>query len=173
MNQLNTTQITEMANANIESAIDAAQVALGGLEKALELNMKAAKTAIEQTGKNLKALANVKDPQEFAKAQTAIAAPGMESVMGYANAVYGIVSETANAFSKLAEEQIAVGNRQMHDAVEQFAKSAPAGSESSVAMVKSALQAANTAYETATKAAKQAMVTLEQNVQAATKAVKR
>ena len=101
---------------------------------------------------------------------SSFALPAMESAVSYANAAYAIASETANAFAKMAEAQISANNEKMTTAVEEFSKNAPAGSESGVALVKSALTAANAAYETASKAAKQAVAAVEQNVQSATKA---
>jgi cytochrome c556 len=96
--------------------------------------------------------------------------PTIETAVSYANAIYGIASETANTFAKMAESQISASNQKISTAVEEFSKNAPAGSESGVALVKSALTAANAAYETASKAAKQAVAVVEQNVQSATKA---
>ena len=53
------------------------------------------------------------------------------------------------------------------NAVEQSLKSAPAGSETVVAAVKSALAQADSAYETMSRQAKQAKATIEANVAAA------
>jgi len=163
-------QFAEVAKSNVESVVEASGVALNGVEKLMDLQIKVAKSALSQGGENFKALAAVKDVQDLAKVQATIALPTLEAAVAYANSVYGIASETANAFAKLAEAQIAASNEQIHAAVEEFSKSAPAGSESGVALVKSALTAANAAYETASKAAKQAVATVEQNVQSATKA---
>jgi phasin family protein len=118
----------------------------------------------------MKALASAKDIQEFLKVQSTFALPSIESAVAYMNAAYGIASETANTFAKMAESQISAGNEKITTAVEEFSKNAPAGSESGVALVRSALTAANAAYETASKAAKQAVAAVEQNVQSATKA---
>jgi len=58
--------------------------------------------------------------------------------------------------------------KKLVDALDEFAKSAPAGSESVVAMMKSSLTAANSAYETANKAARQVVEMAERNMRAAT-----
>ena len=163
-------QVAELAKANVESAVEVAGVAFNGVEKLVDLQLKVAKNALSQGAENLKALASAKDVQELVKVQSSFALPSMESAVSYANAVYGIYSETANVLAKMAEAQISVGNQKISSAVEEFSKSAPAGSEGGVALVKSALTAANAAYESASKAAKQAVAAVEQNVQSATSA---
>ena len=163
-------QFADLAKVNVESVVEVADVAFNGVEKMVDLQMKVAKNVMSQGAENMKALAGAKDVQELVKVQSSFAMPTLEAAVSYANAVYGIASETANAFAKMAEAQISASNEKIHSAVEEFSKSAPAGSESGVALVKSALTAANAAYETASKAAKQAVAAVEQNVQSATKA---
>lgn len=163
-------QVAEVAKANVETAVELSSAAMNGVEKLVALQMGVAKSAMSQGAENLKALAGAKDIQELVKIQSSFAMPTLESAVSYANAVYGIVSETGNAFAKMAEAQISASNEKIASAVEEFSKNAPAGSESGVALVKSALTAANAAYETASKAAKQAAAAVEQNVQSATQA---
>ena len=163
-------QIAEIAKTNVDTAVELSGAAMTGVEKLVDLQLKVAKTAMSQGADNLKALASAKDVQELMKVQSSFAMPTIETAVSYANAIYGIASETANTFAKIAESQISASNQKISTAVEEFSKNAPAGSESGVALVKSALTAANAAYETASKAAKQAVAVVEQNVQSATKA---
>jgi hypothetical protein len=58
----------------------------------------------------------------------------------------------------------------MAELIDFAGKNAPAGSEPAMAMLKSAVAAANTAYDTFAKAAKQAVDMVESNVTAATNA---
>jgi hypothetical protein len=62
------------------------------------------------------------------------------------------------------------GQQQVADAVEQFARNAPTGSEGAVALLKSTLATATNAYESAAKAARQAASAAESNIAAATNA---
>jgi phasin family protein len=163
-------QFADVAKTNVDSAVELSDAAINGVEKLVALQMQVTKNVMSQGAESMKALVAAKDVQEMMKVQASFAMPSLESAVSYANAVYGITSETVNVFAKMAEAQISAGNEKIATAVEEFSKSAPAGSESSVALVKSALTAANAAYETATKAAKQAVAAVEQNVQSATKA---
>ena len=70
----------------------------------------------------------------------------------------------------MVESQIADGNKRLASLVDAASKNAPAGSESAVALVRSALSAASTAYDTVSKAAKQVADITEANVSAATNA---
>jgi phasin family protein len=163
-------QMTDVAKVNVDTIVEASQVAFDGVEKLVDLQLRVAKGVLAQGAENMKAMASAKDIQELVKVQSSFAVPSMESAASYANAVYGIMSESANAFARMAESQITASHQKITSAVEEFSKSAPAGSESGVALVKSALSAANAAYETASKAAKQAVAAVEQNVQSATNA---
>ena len=83
--------------------------------------------------------------------------------------MYDIVAGVQGKLVKLTEEQIAEG-QQLSEAVEHFSKNAPTGSESAVALIKSSLATATSAYDSLTKAAKQAAEVAESNLNAAANA---
>ena len=72
--------------------------------------------------------------------------------------------------SRIVDAQIAENNKKVTQLIDFAAKNAPAGSEGAVAALKSAVAAANTAYDTLAKAAKQAVDFAESNITAATSA---
>ncbi|MFM1880469.1 MAG: hypothetical protein RLZZ344_703, partial [Pseudomonadota bacterium] len=78
--------------------------------------------------------------------------------------------ETAAEFAKMVEARMEEVNKAMSTSINEMAKSAPAGSEGMVAMVKSAFAASNSAFDAINKAAKQVVEMVEHNVDAATKA---
>ena len=82
--------------------------------------------------------------------------------------MYDIVAGVQGKLVKLTEEQIA--EQQLSEAVEHFSKNAPTGSESAVALIKSSLATATSAYDSLTKAAKQAAEVAESNLNAAANA---
>ena len=79
-----------------------------------------------------------------------------------------IAASTNAEVAKVAEVQLADAQKKFMATVDSAAKSAPAGTESAVALVKSAISAASNAYESAHKAAKQAADVAEANFQAVT-----
>ena len=70
--------------------------------------------------------------------------------------------------AKVAESQIAEVQKNFATTVDAALKNAPTGSENAVALVKSAMAAANNAYESVSKAAKQAADVAEANFTAVT-----
>ena len=70
----------------------------------------------------------------------------------------------------MVEAQLTEANKNVAEALDKAAKSAPAGSDVAVAAVKQAIAAANSAYDSMTKAAKQVAEIAEANVTAATNA---
>jgi hypothetical protein len=75
---------------------------------------------------------------------------------------------TNTEFNKAAETQLADFQKNFLGAVDNAVKNAPAGTENVVTLVKSAITAANNAYESVNKAAKQAAEIAEANFNAVT-----
>ena len=59
-------QLIALNKANMEAAARFAGVAIQGAERIVDLQLKAAKEAFADSIENAKALASVKDPQQFA-----------------------------------------------------------------------------------------------------------
>jgi len=160
-------QITAIGKANLDIAVNFATITLQGAERMLDLQLKAVKDVIAQGAKNAKALSEVKDVQQALALQSTVAQPSLEKALDYSRSVYEVASDTQSQIAKLFETRVAEFNSNMVAAVDKAAKSAPAGSEMALVAVKTALAAANTAYDSMTKAAKQVKEMTEANVAAA------
>jgi hypothetical protein len=79
-----------------------------------------------------------------------------------------VATQTQAEVKKLAEGQGAEMNKTVVSLMDKLNKNAPAGSEVAVTAVKSAMAAANSAYDSFTKVVKQATDMAEANVTAAT-----
>jgi phasin family protein len=156
--------------ANVETMLTIANTAFASAERLAALNLNAARTLLEDSVNNAKALLAVKDVQELASLQAALAQPAFEKAVAYSRSVYEIATQTQDEFSKIFDSQYVEINKNVSSALDKAAKNAPAGSDVAVAAVKSALAAANSAYETMNKAAKQVAEMAEANVAAATTA---
>jgi phasin family protein len=141
--------------------------AFEGVEKFVDLNLTAAKASLEETSATTKQLLAAKDPQEFFSLASAQAQPNAEKTIAYGRHLATIATSTGAEFSKAAENQIAETNRKVISLVDEVSKNAPAGSENAVALFKSAIGNATAGYEQFTKTAKQAVESLESNVNAA------
>ncbi|HEX4878378.1 MAG TPA: phasin family protein [Limnobacter sp.] len=163
-------QLLEIQKANLEKILGLSQKSFSNVEKVVELNLNAAKVALEDGVEAVKALSSAKDIQDFVAVSTSVAQPLSEKAVAYGKDVYALSSSFVSEAAKLVEEQVAESNKKFAELFETASKNAPAGSEGAVALMKSALTAANTAYESVSKATKQAVEMAEANVEAATKA---
>jgi phasin family protein len=162
-------QIAQMQKSSLELFQAVALKSVEGFEKLAELNIQATKASVAEAGEQFKSLLSLKDIKAFADAATMGQQPSLEKLNAYASNVYEISSETSTEIGKLFEKQIADGNKQITAAIDSMAKTAPAGSEGVLNFVKSAVSTANTAYDQANKAVKQAVDLAEANIAAAAK----
>ncbi|PWF55453.1 TIGR01841 family phasin [Massilia glaciei] len=164
-------QFSNATKANFESqfAIFSSLTAktFEGMEKLVELNITAARASLEESQAAARQLMSAKDPQEFFSLAGAQAQPNAEKAVSYARQVAAIAAGTQAEFTKAAEVQIAETNRKVVSLVDEVSKNAPAGSENVVAALKASIGNANAGYEQLTKTTKQAVETLETNMNAA------
>lgn len=163
-------QFAATNKANIETLLSLTNSAFANVERLAALNLNTARSVLEDSVANTKALMAVKDVQELIALQSALTQPMVEKAVAYARSVYEIASQGQEELSKVLEGQVAEVNKGVAAALDKVAKSAPAGSDVAVAAVKSAIAAANSAYDSFNKAAKQAAEITEANVTAATTA---
>ena len=163
-------QIVAANKANVETLLALANTAFASAERIAALNLNTARAVLEDSVASAKALMAAKDVQELLALQTSLAQPVVEKAVAYSRSVYEIASQTQEEVSKMFETQVAEANKTFAAALGKAAKSAPAGSDVAVAAVKSAIAAANSAYDSVTKAAKQVAEIAEANVAAATNA---
>ena len=162
-------QLVAMNKANIETAMKFAGIALESAERMIELQLKAAKTAFADSMQGAKALASVKDLQQFAALNDNLAQPTIEKAQAYAREVYDVATSTQAEITKLIEAQVAEFNKQTVAALDKMVKTAPAGSEVGVATLKSAIAAVNGAYDNLSKVAKQFQEVTQSNMEAVAK----
>jgi phasin family protein len=163
-------QISAASKANVESILSLANMTFASVEKLATLNLNTARALLEDSVTNTKTLMGAKDVQELVSLQTSLAQPTVEKLVSYGRSVYEITASIQGEVSKILESQIGEANKNLSAALDKAAKSAPAGSDVAVAAVKSAIAAANSAYDSMSKAAKQVVELTEANVAAATDA---
>jgi phasin family protein len=168
LNMLTAEQIVAAQKANIETLFGLTQKAFEGVEKLVELNVQATKAALSETANSTQALLSVKDAQELLTLQASLMQPLAEKTVAYSRHLYDIASGTTAEFSKAAEAQATDAQKKFMSVVDNAAKNAPAGSETAVAVMKSAVSAANNAMESVQKAVKQATEMAEANFNSVT-----
>lgn len=156
-------QIIAAQKSQIDTLFGLTQKAFEGVEKLVELNLQATKAALSESANNTQALLSVKDAQELLNLQASLVQPLAEKTVAYSRHLYDIAAGTGAEFSKAAEATATDTQKKFMAVVDNAAKNAPAGSETAVAVMKSAVSAANNAIESVQKAVKQATDMAEAN----------
>jgi len=165
-------QLMASHKANIDTLFGLTQKAFEGVEKLVELNVQATKAALAESANNAQAVLGAKDAQELMALQTSMLQPLAEKTAAYSRHLYDIATAASAELSKTIEGQAAEAQKKLTGLVDDAAKNAPAGSETAVNMMKSAVTAAGTTYESVQKAVKQASDMAEANFASATESAK-
>jgi phasin family protein len=169
-----TKQLVAAQKAGVETSFVFLNKAFEGIERLAELNVQAVKSTLaENQDFAVKAL-SAKEPQETFSQQSSLVQPAVERAQSYWRHVYEILSSTQAEFVALAEAQRKQFQSDAQSVIDGLTKNAPAGSESVVAawktFITTASETANSAYETAANAARQAVENAESNLDAASTA---
>ena len=159
-------QVMASQKATLETLFGLTNKAFEGVEKLVELNVQASKAALAETANHTQAVMSVKDAQELLALHAGLMQPLAEKTAAYSRHLYDIASGTTAEFSKAVESHAAEAQAKFVGLVDSAAKNAPAGSETAVAVMKSAVAAATNAFESVQKAVKQASDMAEANMTA-------
>ena len=159
-------QVIASHKANVETLFGLTNKAFAGVEKLVELNVTASKAALAEAADTTQAVLSVKDAQELLALQASMFQPLAEKTAAYSRHLYDIASGTSTEFTKAFESQVGDTQKKFLAVVDNATKNAPAGSETAVAVFKSAVAAGTNALESVQKAVKQATEVAEANFNA-------
>ena len=159
-------QLLAAQKANVETLFGLTTKAFEGVEKLVELNITASRAALNEASDTTQSVLSVKDAQELVALQAALFQPLAEKTAAYTRHLYDISTVTGAEFTKAVEGQFADAQKKFLAVVDNASKNAPAGSETAVAVFKSAVAAGNNALESVQKAVKQATDVAEANFNA-------
>lgn len=163
-------QLTEIQKTQIDALNSFGQTIFNATEKLITLNLAATRALLTESAEAVQSLLGAKDIQQLIATSSSLSQPAVEKAVSYSRNVYGIASAASAEVTKLVETQVADGNRKLAEIVDLAAKNAPTGSEPVVSLFKSAAAAANNAFDTFSKAAKQASDWADTNFAAAANA---
>jgi len=158
-------QLTAANEAAIAQFSQFAQLSLANLEKFAQLGLGAARENVEQATAHVQALAGAKDVHEVIALNSAALEPVMKRAYTYSRTAYEAAAETNTEVKRVFEKQAAEYNRAAVAALEEAFKYAPTGSESVVDNVKSAMAAAQSAYNNFASINRQIIETVEKTVE--------
>jgi len=159
-------QVLASQKATVETLFGLTSKAFEGVEKLVELNVTASKAALAEAAGSTQAMLSVKDAQELLALQASMFQPLAEKTAAYSRHLYDIASGAGAEFGRTFEAQAAEAQKKFLAVVDNAAKNAPAGSETAVAVFKSAVAAGTNALESVQKAVKQASDVAEANFNA-------
>jgi phasin family protein len=161
-------QFNTINKAIVEASVRFAKTSFDNSERIVALNVEAAKHSFDENTKSIKALSDVKDPQDLIALRTKLNESAVEKASGYTRHLLDLANEAQAEFTKIAEENWAHINKNINATVDQLSKSAPAGSEGVFTALKSGLVAGSSAVENMNKASKQFAGVAQANFKAAT-----
>ncbi len=161
-------KIDQFTSAN-EAAINQfnyfAKLSLANVERFAELGLGAARESVEQAAAHAQSLAGAKDVHEVIALNSAALEPVMKRAYAYSRTAYEAAAEANAEVKKVLDKQSAEFNRSAVAALEEAFKYAPAGSETVVENMKSAIAAVQSAYDNMASINKQIYDTVEKTVE--------
>jgi phasin family protein len=161
----NTEHLSKVAKSSIDAQLkamhDLANQALHSVTELVELNIATAKESLAQTSAAASQLLAAKDAQAVIEATSSQAQPGTEQALAYARHMAAIMAKAQADFTSAAETRIGQSTRQINQLIDEMSKSAPAGSENVITLLKASVANTNAAIEQMVKGSKQALATME------------
>jgi len=155
---------------HIEASLALVNTAFDSSERFTALNLNAARSLFEQSVSSIKALQSGKDIKSFVSLQSVQARPNIDAVIAYSHALYAIANEAKEETTKIVGLQLVDVSAEVSGIVDKALNSAPVGSETAVAVIRTAIDNANSAYERVNKVVTQVTEIAEANVSAARQA---
>jgi phasin family protein len=157
-------QMLQLQKSALESFKAISAIGMGSFEKFAALNLQAVKATATEVTSTLETAISAKDPKALAELAQASAQPAADKVTAYAKHLFDIAQTSNTEIAAIFEKQMASSSKQVNAAIDAMAKNAPAGSEGVTTFVKSAVSAANTAWDQVSKASKQVTDYAEANL---------
>lgn len=158
-------QFTAANEAAIEQFSYFAKLSLANVEKFAELGLEAARESVTLATKHAQAVAGARDVQEVVALNSAALEPALKRAYTYSRSAFETAAETSNEVKRVIEKQNAEVQKAAIATLEEAFKYAPAGSETVVANVKSAIAASQSAYDNLVAINKQIFDTVEKTVE--------
>lgn len=161
-------QVMAAHKANVETLFGLTNKAFEGVEKLVELNLSATRATLNDVANQASSALSIKDAQELLTLQSNLMQPLAEKTAAYSRHLYDIANGTSAEFTKAVEAQTSEAQKKIQDLVESTSLNAPAGSDTAVTAMKTAVAAASNAMESVQKSVKQATELMESNFKAVT-----
>lgn len=161
---------TAANRAAVEALLSLTHTALANAERIAALNLNTAHTLLEDGVSTTTALLGAQDPQDAMTLAAAQLKPAVEQVLTYSRSLFEISAQSKEDVARQLERQFDDFQKQVSNLMDKVARNAPAGSALAIASVRSALEAARSAFDYMKTAHKQAAEFDEANIATASNA---
>jgi phasin family protein len=138
--------------------------AVQGVEQVVALNLSTAKSAVKDSLAAGKELSQAKDPKAVLAAASAQLQPDVSGSTAYNQQLTEIIKDIHTEFTNAAEAHMAEAKSNLSALIYDVTKNVRPGSENAVAIVKTAIDNAFNGYEQVTKATRQAVQAVEEQI---------
>jgi phasin family protein len=163
-------QFSALARAGVDAQVQLLSAlsvkTIDSVGQLVELNIGTAKAALEDSAAFAQQVLSAKDGQSLLAITAAQTQPAVNRAVTYGRQFADIATGVHTDLTEAAERQIAEGSRNVVSLIDDLARNAPAGSENTFAIVKTAVGNSNAGYEQLNKNTRQAIKTIEGNVAA-------
>lgn len=153
-----------------EAGLALANTVFDSAERLVAHNLSASRKLMNASFAHLHALNGSQDVRTIVSLQAAQTKPAIDSAIAYSRGVLEITSEAKQEAAKIVEVQVADVSAGVSDIVDKALTRAPAGSETAVAAIRTAIDTANTAIGQISATAKQVAEIAEASAASATEA---
>lgn len=153
--------------ANIEQVVAIQNRLFAGFEQLVDANMQAMKTSLADFTAQVNKASEVGDIEQANQLAVGVVKPSSEQAFQYSKEVFEIFASMQRDLGQMTEANVTQHQQQLNQFIEQAQKTAPAGSESFFALLKSGVQNMSNATESAVKVSRQFADVAESNLSAA------
>lgn len=157
-------QYTAANEAAIEQFSKFAKLSLANVEKFAQMGVDAARESVVQATKHAQALAGARDVNEAIAINSAALEPALKRAYAVSRTAFEAANQSNDELKRVFEKRNAELQGAAVAALEEAFKHAPAGSETVVSNVRSAIAAAQSAYENMAAVNKQIYDAVEKTV---------
>ncbi|HEY9102077.1 phasin family protein [Chitinimonas sp.] len=164
------TPYSELAQQQLDLALQVARISIDSAEKLLQLQLDAAKEALDESAETAAKFADIKDPQAALAVRAELAEQTMGSMLGLSRNIYELAAQAQAELAKLGEARAGALQQSLLEGFDKFGKAGPAGSDALSSAFKSSISASQAAFDSLNKAARQVAEFADASLKAATTA---
>jgi len=166
MNEFSSEELTQFYKSNVSTFFSLASEAFEGTRKLAELNLQAARAVLAESTARLQATKQDTTGADWLASPLRLAQSATAKTLSYQQHVHEIAVATQFASAKIVDGQYDQFNRDALARIDNWAKHAPAGSETAVVAVRSAVSTASKAAETVRQSVRSLVEGAQANVSA-------